>query len=205
MDKYVIWIVGANASGKSTLSALIQKHFKQDDFELGFYVEDRKILYTQTSEYTINLGKFNHPKICVGKTNACCGTDTLAKKELIALGLEKAGETGTRLIFVEGIMATRQWVDIFPEGYKVILVLLDLEIEQCIQRLMVRRSKKTGQDPSILLDNLTEKTVSNLEGKINGFRRLFEDLSKRGLMSFYFHSSETTLESAADKIINYIQ
>lgn len=187
MDKYVIWFLGANASGKSTLSALIQRELSQifprlEPVESDFIRDQQNgIILTLTSRFSANLGKFNHPVLYEGKvkTNACCGTDTLSKKALIARALEVAGSNEIEFVFVEGIMATRQWVDIFPKDYRVLLVLLDIDIEHCILRLIQRRSEKTGLSQAELLESLTEKTVENVTGKINGFRRMYDDLILR--------------------------
>lgn len=187
-NKYIIWFLGANASGKSTLSALIQRELSDKypryhrDARTDFIIDQSNgVILTLTSSCSANLGKFNHPVLYDGKvkTNACCGTDTLPKKTLIARALEVAGSNEIKFIFVEGIMATRQWVDIFPEGYRILLVLLDIDIENCILRLTQRRSEKSGLEQSEVLESLTEKTVDNVSGKINGFRRMYEDLILR--------------------------
>ena len=186
-NKYVIWFLGANASGKSTLAALVQKELSRlyprnghpgADFVID---QDNGVILTLTSRCSTNLGKFNHPALYEGKvkTNACCGTDTLPKKALIARALEVAASNNYQFIFVEGIMATRQWVDLFPEGYRILLVLLDIDIDNCMLRLIQRRSEKSGLEQREVLESLTEKTVENVTGKINGFRRMYDDLILR--------------------------
>lgn len=180
-------MLGANASGKSTLSALIQKqlslHFpRREAPEFDFvFDQDNGVILTMTSRCSVNLGKFNHPVLYDGKvkTNACCGTDTLPKKSLVSRALEVAASNDFQFIFVEGIMATRQWVDLFPEGYKILVILLDIELEYCMLRLIQRRSEKSGLSQEEVLSGLTEKTVSNVSSKINGFRRMFDDLTAR--------------------------
>lgn len=200
MEKYVVWFIGANASGKSTLSAKVQlklrklfpRGFKP---EADFITTEGVCVFTKTSRNSANLGKFNHPILYQDTipTNACCGTDTLPKKELIqrALQLASVDYIDNKFIFVEGIMATRQWVDLMPRGYKILLVLLDIEIDHCMLRLIQRRSEKKGLEQSEVLESLTEKTVANVTDKINGFRRMFEDLKlRRDITSLYFRVDE---------------
>ena len=184
MEKYVVWFLGANASGKSTLSAKVQlelrKLYPRHAPASVDFLYDGEELLTRTSRVSANLGKFNHPILYQDpiKTNACCGTDTLPKKEMIekALGISGYEPNNIKFIFVEGIMATRQWLKLMPRGYKILLVLLDIELEYCLGRLIHRRSEKKGLEPSEVLDSLTEKTIENISGKINGFRRMFNDL-----------------------------
>jgi len=200
MQNYVIWFLGANASGKSTLSAKVQAKLRKlfprgCKPEADFINDQGTIILTKTSRVSANLGKFNHPVLYQDPipTNACCGTDTLPKKALIARALEVAGyePNEIKFTFVEGIMATRQWIDLFPKGHQILLVLLDIEIDHCMLRLIQRRSEKKGLEQNEVLESLTEKTVANVTGKINGFRRMFEDLKlRRDITSLYFRVDE---------------
>lgn len=215
MQNTVIWFIGANASGKSTLSANVQYKLRKlysrgSDPGFDFVHENGKVLLTRTSGLSCNLGKFNHPKLYQDpiKTNACCGTDTLPKKELISRALEVSSyaPNGIKFIFVEGIMATRQWVDLFPSGYRILLVLLDISIDHCMLRLIQRRSEKKGLEQSEVLESLTEKTVANVTGKIAGFRKMFDDLKlRRDITSLRFDIDENfDIEYATSVILKQI-
>lgn len=213
MENTVFWFIGANATGKSTLAAAIQKALREregarySNHDFDFIRENGKVLLTITSAKSCNLGNFCHPLLYDDrKTNACCGTDTLPKKELVARALEVASYTPNNvpLIFVEGIMATRQWLDLMPKGYRVHVVLFDIDLDYCMHRIIQRRAKKTGKSEEELIDALDQKTVDNVNGKITGFRKMYYDLLRRDIVTGtrLVITSEFILEKAVRHFIN---
>lgn len=220
--KYIVWIIGANASGKTSLAATVQRSLREhainedktvQSYEDSLRIANGNIIYTRTSPNSCNIGKFNHPLMWRQRrveTNECCGTDTLPKKDLINFAIQEASIPflDNDYIFVEGVMATRQWLKMFPTNeYGVLMVLMDIDIENCIQRLALRRSKRKGISQIEALESMNKKTVENIEGKIRGFRKMFDDLicDERISCGMCFQIDESyVLGDAAHQIVNWL-
>jgi uridine kinase len=107
--------------------------------------------------------------------NQCTGTDTISKKEMIREGYELLLNKGVKLIIIDGIMATTTWLDFLKnDKSKLMVVLLDFPtVEDNLERVIQRRIKKKPKDELKIIESITEKTMANLEGKIKGFRSLY--------------------------------
>lgn len=181
-DKLTIWLLGSNATGKSTQAALIhllmRKLIKAEDYQSKFceFQEDGiKYSYTKVSPISANLGIFNHPLTSKEgeKTNACCGTDRLSTKEQIYRAyLAALNDPDIKIITVDAIMATGQFINFLNNSEsRLLTVLLDCTENTNFKRLAARRGAKLGIDPSEV--ELSERTRENLSTKLRNFRSTF--------------------------------
>ena len=184
-DNLIIWLIGSNASGKTTQAALIHKHFRKlfkDDylprFKMVMMDDEMKTFWTDTSSATANVGIFKHPIIYDGqKPTECSGTDTLSKKVQIQKAFEVACDERP-IVIVEGVMATGTWIDFIKQpNNKVILLLMDISVKEDLIRIQKRRAKRKGVDWQEI--KITDKTEKNITGKVSGFKRMFEKLKPR--------------------------
>lgn len=169
--KIAVWFLGSNGAGKTTQSKMLHSFFANDSKEIITGVDEEVVWkYTRFGSNISNIGIVND--------NQCCGTDTLSKKEQISTSYERA-INDTTIVVVDGIMATSTWIDFIKKPHvKVLLVLLDYKsLSSNISRIVQRRANKKGIEVEEV--EVNEKTHKNVEGKINGFRRMFEKLSDR--------------------------
>lgn len=186
-DNLVIWFIGANAAGKTTQAALLHKYFR-DVFDegkqhLNKYVKEERngtlVSYTVLSPVSTNVGKFNHPitSVVEDNTTATCGTDTINKKEQIIASFE-AALAETPIVIMEGVMATGTWIDFLKrKGVELVLIHMEMDTEDTLARLLARRAEKTGKTELEMFEQLQEKTIKNIDGKVRGFRSMYKKLS----------------------------
>lgn len=170
MKNIVVWFIGGNAVGKTTLALALHKHLKSlsesqhDPILVEKKLNDIKYKYTIFSEYSSNLGDLT--------STQCGGTDTLSTKEQIILALKEC-KMVTPVVVAEGIMATGQWINFLKDKDTfVLLVHLRLSLKEDVKRLKKRRSEKKGIPIEEVV--ITENTMSNIQGKLNGFESLYQ-------------------------------
>lgn len=221
MKKIVIWLVGSNATGKTTQAALIHKKLRSElylaKFVQGSDEYDVDWIYTQCGEYTANLGRFSHSALLseyemevaeakvekwikLEKKNStiisrgalkkakqhlkylqptdCCGTDTMSKKAQIMAAFETTTSSPSRIIVVEGIMATGTWIDFLKTKNTVVfMVHLKISLEDNVMRLRARRAAKKNITPNLV--EFKPKTMQNISGKIRGFESLYKRMEPK--------------------------
>lgn len=158
----VVWLIGSNASGKTTQAKMLHNSLGNKPKQI-LRGEDYKIT---TFGNIINLGEVND--------NQCTGADTLKGKVEFIKSFEVAMKLRPVIIIVDAIMATGQFIEFLNKPNVILFpILLDyITVNSNIDRIKQRRAKKKSVDPdSIQID---EKTYKNIEGKIRGFRSLFE-------------------------------
>lgn len=176
-NKITVNFIGSNASGKSTQSKILHSQFKTKEKEIikifSKRRENDKLIDVYKGCYTdfgliANLGNVNE--------NQCSGTDTLSTKEQIEISYNKCIEDNKKIIVVDAIMYTGQWLKFLKNDQSyLLLVLLDFKkLEDNIERIINRRMLK-NPDKNI---SLNQKTVDNISGKIRGFRSQFENAKK---------------------------
>jgi adenylate kinase family enzyme len=166
-----VWFLGSNASGKTTQAKAIHR-ISNVNLDFEFITKDNKNIAT-VFEYSSHVGELGN--------NQCTGTDTLPKKELIEYSYNYLlNKTDTKLIVIDGIMATATWIDFLKnDKSKLYVVLIDFEdVSQNIERVVQRRIRKNPDKELQIIEAVTEKTMLNLESKIKGFRSMFEKASK---------------------------
>lgn len=209
----VIWIIGSNSVGKSTLAAnlhlyFIQKFSETGDFDLQYFmqnVQENEAKFTICSPVSVNIGKFNHPLLTQeGKTNECCGTDNVANKQSIIESVKLAKQT-CPIIIIEGIMATGQWIDFLSDDEtEVCLILLETELEANLKRLRQRRAKKLGCLLSEVPDFDT-KTIENISGKVRGFTSLFHRVEQKCEHKLILYSHLYNPKQILEQVVTYLQ
>lgn len=170
--KNVIWIIGSNATGKTTQSVALHKYLNPEIENL----RENSHLYIRsfnncTRQISTSLTVYpNSTHIGKIQPNNCCGTDTLPKKAMIEFGYKVATNLKRKNIIIDGIMATGTWID-FIKGRKdmkinLYLFLLDFEsIESNVSRLKERRGKGMI---------VTEETKGKLQSRLTYFRSLYK-------------------------------
>lgn len=201
-NNLIIWFIGSNATGKTTQAALLHLYFRrlfdeEKKNHLNRYVQKVvdgiPVKYTLLSTVSANIGHFNHPitSELEDKTTMTCGTDTINKKEQIKKSVELALRE-VPIVVVEGVMATATWIDFLAgKDKELILIHMSLDLETNLKRLLQRRSNKKQIDFKDSLEALTEKTLKNIEGKVRGFKGMFEKLKKEADVAFSVDASKS--------------
>ena len=181
-NKTIIWLIGSNASGKTTQSKLLHQHFKTKDIEHHKWIEDGDNVKFTT------FGRIGHVGL-VGD-NQCTGTDTLNSKKSIDMSLAYC-LYNCDIVILDGIMATGQWSEIINQYdiAKTIVILLQFDkLEDNLRRVAERRVYKKidegGNDGADIadfeflvdyeLDDFKEKTIKNISSKFKGFKSMYE-------------------------------
>lgn len=162
--KTVIWIIGSNSAGKTTLARKFHDHLSSKPKQIIRGVEEG-INYCYTSFGDVcHVGAIND--------NQCTGTDTLGKKENVECSfLMCLLDESSKYIILDPIMSTGKYVSMLHQfDCKVILIYLhfDHEIDN-FRRVQIRRQNKTGKT-----GELAEKTKDNLRRKMKIFSNLYE-------------------------------
>ena len=168
--KITLWLLGSNASGKTTQAKKLHSLFGTSQPKFNeFVLNGQKCCYTEFKGGIANVGWV--------KDNQCAGTDSLATREKIEQSYTRALlSPSTKIVIVDGIMATGRWVDFLKNDKSLLFVVL-LDFESVItnaKRIQQRRAAKDGG----VIKPLDEKTLKNIEGKIKNFRRMFERVSE---------------------------
>lgn len=160
----VVWLIGSNASGKSTQAKLLHKHFSTKPKDIvSMEVDGISFSFT-------DFGKSAH----VGEigNNQCTGTDTLGKKQQVELSYFTCVNClpEVEYVILDPIMSTGKYVDLIREyDVELYLVLLNFNTPEAnCRRVQSRRFNKTG-----VMEELTENTKKNIENKRKNFLRLF--------------------------------
>lgn len=161
MVKTVVWLIGSNGTGKTTQSKKLLKFFS--DYEYKISSKESQYCYTKTG-IVAGLGKFSEKD--------CCGCDTLPNKATIRNSYLKAiDDEDVSLVVIDGIMSTNTWIDFIRErDVKLLVVHFEIDLDNNILRVLYRR-KITDLD-NYPIEKI-ESLASNLNGKINGFKKQF--------------------------------
>lgn len=184
-QKILIWIMGSNASGKTTQSKLIHEALSGKEKELITEQLFGSVVVKATLfENSSHIGHL--------KDNQCTGTDTINSKEGVdASFCYLLLNSSTSYIVVDGILCTAQWLSIFKQfpNVKILVILLQFPtLEQNLRRVVERRVYKKieagGNDLADIMDfemfvemgieNLEEKTLKNVGSKFKGFKSMYE-------------------------------
>jgi len=191
MDKtIVIWFLGSNGSGKTTQCKKI--HSKFYSLQRDVHYKDKDLSYTITGGVAGHVGMLSD--------KACCGTDTISKKEDITKAFNILLSKGVSIITVDGIMATGTWPEFLKTPQTLLItVLLDVDEELNFKRVQMRREKKNGST-----DELAEKTKDNLRGKIRGFRSMYQRTRDVSDCSIYIECLDKNEKEIYEELIEGI-
>jgi len=215
--KKVIWIIGSNATGKTTQSKLIHKKLNNGD-ESKLFVDmdlgDGVVKATQFKQ-TAHVGFL--------RDNQCTGTDTINSKESIdatfcyLMSLDEVG-----YIVIDGIMATATWIDIFtqfPDLVDVYLILLQFDdvidnLKRVVERRVYKQIDKGGNDGADIelfevyvekgMAELEDKTIKNVSGKFTGFKSMYEKVKGR-CKEYTQVDAADSVESINHFLVDFIQ
>jgi adenylate kinase family enzyme len=191
----LIWIMGSNASGKTTQSKLLHNLLSEIDSK-KFYEEKEKSIKTTLFNNTSHIGLL--------KDNQCTGTDTISNKQGIENSFNYLVKNyGDKIIIVDGILCTGQWINIFKSfpNTKIAVILLDFpDLMENLQRVLRRRAnkvllKESGKSEEEIFDelisSLDERTVKNMSSKIKNFRSLYDRVKNECDLHFSIDASLT--------------
>lgn len=172
--KLIIWFIGGNSVGKTTMATVFHDWFSrycpglQKPEIVTWQEEGKKCCYTNMNGISANLGEFG--------LTACGGTDTLNSKYQIQRSFEEAIKQ-RQVVIIEGIMATNQWQAFLRRKDAVLwTILLDVGEKANFSRLRKRRAAKRGIAPEQV--EINAKTRENMSGKLRGFRSLYRKASE---------------------------
>lgn len=179
MNRVTVWLIGSNASGKTTLAKHIHKTFNPVNGLSGFDV--RSFIFSKMDEKTIVTTKYvKTGHVGAMNNNQCTGTDTISKKEMMIEGYQNLlSDPEIRILVIDGIMATGTWTEFLKNDQtKLLVVLLDFDsVEENIERVVQRRIEKKPHEAIKIIDSIKQTTYDNLQGKINGFQSLYRRVS----------------------------
>lgn len=185
--KLLIWLMGSNATGKTTQSKLLHESISglKNKELITEHLSDGILLKATLFDHSGHVGHL--------KDNQCTGTDTINSKDGVdASFCYLLDKDDISYIIVDGILCTAQWMNIFkqfPDQVEILVVLLQFPtLEDNLRRVVERRVCKKiddcgndGADIEIFdilveqgLENLEEKTLKNVGGKFKGFKSMFE-------------------------------
>jgi len=174
-NRVTVWLIGSNASGKTTQARLLHqlqintKPIYRESYMGNLKENPERLCYTEFEEKLVcNIGWV--------KNNQCTGTDSLHTRLQVEHSYKKAIQSWNKIIIVDGIMATGQWLNFLRnEDTKLLVVLLHfVELEDNILRIQQRRQAKHGGE----LPSLDDRTIKNITGKIKGFKSMFDKASE---------------------------
>lgn len=171
--KAIIWIVGSNATGKTTLSKNLHSLLSGTNVSTPYTTKDaQKKVIASTSIYGLTA----HVGIIKNDVQ-CTGTDGLKNKEQIEMSLNLALKYGGGVAIVDGIMSTGTWADMFLKAtdniFMIELAFQDSNLH--LERLAIRRLNKQG----------IEITESNIEDCLSEFKEKTIDNILRKRINFY--------------------
>lgn len=211
-QKLLIWIMGSNASGKTTQSKLIHETLSN--------LTSKKLITEDLEEVQIKATIFdNSAHVGHLKDNQCTGTDTLNSKIGVDASFCYLYSQDVDYIVVDGILCTAQWLEIFRQfPIKILVILLQFpSLESNLLRIAERRTYKQieagGNDGADIADfefivqwhydEFAEKTKKNISGKIRGFKSMYDKVSKDCDYSVEIDAT-LPLEEIHEKIIQAI-
>lgn len=192
MDKKkIVWMLGSNATGKTTQSKLLHDKFGNGEKRtFSFKEADQPVKFTT---FGTNIGH-----VGIVGDNQCTGTDTLNSKLSIENSLIYCLNE-CDIVVVDGILATATWIDIFnqfPDTVETYCILLQFStIEANLKRVAERRAYKRiesgGNDLSDIadfdiivdqeLDKIidSDKTIKNISSKFKSFKSIYERVKNK--------------------------
>lgn len=200
----VVWIIGANATGKTTQSKLLHFALNLNSnkviSELHFINSKGEVDKTSFTLYD------NSAHVGALRDNQCTGTDSLSTKDQIEMAYLSISSP---LIVIDGIMATGSWVDMIKQvnDIETYIILLNFDkLEDNLERVQERRwqKKPTTANGHKCYEELNEKTIKNITGKWRGFYSLYCKVYNQ---FDHYTMIEATLskEEINKQILNFIQ
>ena len=166
-NRITLWIIGSNGSGKTTQAKLLhQIEPNSSPIYKTSSLAGSTICYTEfgPSHLVCNVGWV--------KDNQCTGVDSLSTREQIEKSYQKALFSQNKIIIVDGIMATGTWLN-FLRNDKTKLIVILLHFESTIQNAKRIQQRRANKENGVVRP-IEEKTFKNLEGKIKGFKSMFD-------------------------------
>lgn len=194
MQKKVIWIIGSNSSGKTTLAKNLHYLFNREEY-VPFRVSEDK-LFTLTGERCAHMGKLS-------REGACSGTDSLKGMEQFQKSFSLAKKE-REIIFADGVMATGSWINFLFSDPNDIRILIHLEVDEetNIERLRKRRAEKAGIRPEEV--EIKEKTYANLYRKRRNFLSLFKKGSGKATISLSVNTIGKSKLEVTEEVANWL-
>lgn len=189
-----VWIIGSNASGKTTQAKLL--HSQIGNGEACFFKGNNPMgveyKFTTFGDNIANLGQVGN--------NQCTGADTINKKESFISSYNEALKH-SKIVVVDAIMATGTWVEFLKkDDVKLFVVLLNYSsLENNLLRLKERRANKKDISPADVTFNA--KTLSNVASKIKTFKSLYERVKDKADLALEV-PAELEIEEINKKILN---
>lgn len=198
MDKrLVIWLIGSSASGKTTQAKMLHN--------IGF-LDQKKVHISNTYKFTTFGNIIGNVGVVSDKD--CSGTDTCSTKELIQESYNQCIKNCS-IVVLDGIMATATWIDFFKtkellKKYNITIytILLDVDIENNIQRLIKRRAKKKNISADEVI--IEQKTYDSLNSKIKAFQSIFRRTKDLSDFTDNFDTTKLTIQQINQLILNKI-
>lgn len=205
--KVVIWLMGAMASGKSTLSRLLQQSLSgTEQFENLQAEENGKLFaYTKANSVAV-LGKQSKDKMSGGVDFVF----NQIKIEGLSYTLEKLSkDSSIEFIIIEGSQASNNWYSIISGFYPMIFgVHLELSYEQNIRRLKNRQfANANGRQPENneeLLVECKDSQYTNVLSKNQQYRNLFEKIKNNKNVKALQLDALQTPEQLLEQTIEFI-
>lgn len=209
--KKIIWILGSNATGKTTQSRLLHEKYANGEKRIFNFKEgDYPVKYTT---FGSNIGHVG----LIGD-NQCTGTDTLNSKVSVEMSTLYCLNL-CDMVIVDGILATATWIDIFnqfPDSVEVYMILLQFDtLEDNLMRLSERRMMKDinkgVEDPPLDVEQyesllnlyrhkFEERTMKNMSNKFKIFKSIYDRTHHKCKKSIQISANLT--ESEVFSIIN---
>lgn len=187
MQKVLIWMLGSNASGKTSLARRLHETFGNDDPETTINKLDdgKPYSYTTFGKGCANIGKVTE--------NLCSGTDTIPSKKGVEQAYKELLNLNIEVIIADAVMSTAQWMHFFSEPkdvlvYVVLFEFKDIEanVMKVAHRNVLRQKLKQGSNELPTSDeifeavvNLRPKTIDNLIRKKPLFRNMYETVKQK--------------------------
>lgn len=171
----IINIRGTSGSGKSTLARAIFEHYAKDE-TLTYRTAERKQPWYEVHQHPKG---FEHPHLAtLGHYNtACGGTDTINGFDLIYTLAREAAELGHDVL-MEGLLLSaevKRMIEL-ADHHQILVVMLDLPLQLCIDSVNARRWAKDPTKPGV--------NPKNTESKWKGVPRCCERLEDAGIEVF---------------------
>ncbi|HPI19501.1 MAG TPA: hypothetical protein PKY56_03950 [Candidatus Kapabacteria bacterium] len=165
----VIWIIGGNSTGKTTLARNIHKFFQNIATPTEKVISVGDFYYTEMSKYSCNVGDL--------LKSQCAGCDTLGTKQQIINCFEYVVDRYP-VVVLEGIMATGTWIEFLKRDDTIVFtILLNVTPETNFSMVSKRRAIKKGISQFEV--EVTEKTRENMSSKLRGFMSLYERMKPK--------------------------
>lgn len=197
MEKKLVWVMGAMASGKSTQRKLLCERLS-DGIEgdlVKKQIGDLNVIYTSYGDLVGMPGK--------ASTNQCDGLDSSfgAMKKVGSLKATEICIKKHSITIVEGSQTTFTWVDALAEmcekhNCEFYIVHLYLDDEIVIDRL-VHRNEIKGTE-------VTDKKIKNVLAKNNQYFNIYEKIKDRKDINKKRVHAKKSIEKVFDDIVDFI-